>query len=114
MINLAYARSSFPSPGEVAEYEKVIPGAGNRLLALAATEAHLRQSREREMQLVDRRIRWWVLLTTLCFGAGAAIFGYRLAETGSEIGGLIIAIGGPLSALISAVVTMWWEQSESS
>lgn len=113
MINVADARSSFPSPSEIAEYEKVVPGAGNRFLELAATEARLRQSREREMQLVDRRIRWWVLLITLCIGIGTASLGYRLAEAGSEIGGLIVAAGGPLSALISAVVTVWWRQPES-
>src|SRR5690242_5529856 len=102
MIKVADTRSSFPSPDEIAGYERVVPGASNRLLKLAETRAHLRQSREREMQLVDRRMRRWVLLITLCFGIGSALLGYGLGQMGSEIGGLIIAVGGPLSALVSA------------
>lgn len=100
------ATGPLPPPAMLAEYEKLIPGFGMRMLAQADAEAaHRHQLENREMVLAESTVSARIKLSTWGFFAATAVgvgtlgvavyalsLGHSLAA-GSIVGGLALAGG---------------------
>ena len=97
-----------PPPEHLDHYEKVLPGAADRILSLAEGEANHRRKLEKQALDIDTVIahreknqiaggQWFAFIITLCF-IGSGSF---LIYTGKSIPGTILSMMG-LVGIVSA------------
>jgi uncharacterized membrane protein len=97
----AQYQGPIPPPEHFAGYERVLPGAAERILRLAEQQASHRQSLETAVIHADIAASRRGTVVAAVLGGMALVGGFVLILIGRQIEGSIFA-GGPMAALVTA------------
>lgn len=98
----AYARQA--APQTLYEYDCILPGTADRILAMAEREAGHRHTLEREVLSIHGRTALLGLVSGATIGLSAILGGVYAAVNGADIAGAGVALTG-LAALVGVFVT---------
>ncbi len=97
-----------PHPRILAGYEKIVPGAANRILAMAENEAEHRHSVDDRCIRIDSRDSLLGIICAFVLGLTAMIVGALIAIKSPETAGVVcgtLLAGGGLAAIVGAFIT---------
>ena len=94
-----FFQGPIPPPGALAEYNRICPGAANRILAMAESQVLHRQELEREVINSNCRSQARGPILGFVLAAAVIVIGSYLILQGKEVSGLV-ALLGALAAVI--------------
>lgn len=91
----------FPSPQELAEYEQLVPGAGEKLLQLLQEQQKHRMELETATLLNNRREARLGQVSAFFLSILSLLCGFILSTRGIEVAGTILATSGLLTCVVA-------------
>jgi uncharacterized membrane protein len=92
-----------PDPDMLAGYERVLPGAAERIFAMAERQAEHRQALERTVVVGGHRRAWAGLIAGAVVALAFLVASYRLIQDGHALAGTILGTVD-LTALVTVFV----------
>lgn len=96
-----------PPPNILNGYEKILPGAADRILTMAETQSKHRQSMDRKMIESEARDSLLGILFGFCLGAGciiaAIIMVFVYPEAAGVISGAVLGAAGVTSIAVTSI-----------
>lgn len=92
-----------PSPATLAEYNRICPGAANRILAMAESQTLHRQELEREVISSNCRNQDRGPILGFVLAAAVIVIGSYLIFQGREVSGLVALLGALVAVVIPFV-----------
>lgn len=98
-----YFQGPLPSPGILAEYNRICPGAAQRILAMAESQALHRQELEKEVVSSNCRNQDRGPVLGFVLAAAVIVIGSYLILQGKEVSGLVALLGALAAVIIPFV-----------
>jgi uncharacterized membrane protein len=102
-VHIEKRSGPLPHPADFEHYDQVLPGAAERIMAMAETQSNHRQGMELQQQKIESRNSFLGILCAFCLGLVGIIAGAVCIYNGREIGGSALA-GTSLASLVTSFI----------